>query len=97
MRTAPARSPVYSRTDTADAWTSHAEGVLTHSCGEPVDSGLAAWPPAGAKRLELDTAYADLADRGHDYGPVFRGLTGLWRRGAEVFAEVRAARAGRAC
>src|SRR5262249_24088348 len=30
-----------------------------------------------------------LAENGHGYGPVFRGLRGVWRRGSEVFAEVK--------
>ena len=29
-----------------------------------------------------------LAERGYGYGPAFRGLTAMWRRGDEVFAEV---------
>ena len=46
------------------------------------------WPPAGAEPLEIDDAYERLEDVGLEYGPVFQGLRGVWRRGEEVFAEV---------
>ena len=61
---------------------------------------VGAWPPEGAQALELaglgvgegldfgDVVYGRLAELGFEYGPVFRGLTGVWRRGEEVFAEV---------
>ncbi|MBL7508263.1 polyketide synthase dehydratase domain-containing protein, partial [Escherichia coli] len=29
------------------------------------------------------------ATRGYRYGPAFRGLTAMWARGEELFAEVR--------
>ncbi|MGQ5641022.1 MULTISPECIES: polyketide synthase dehydratase domain-containing protein, partial [unclassified Streptomyces] len=32
--------------------------------------------------------YERFAGLGLSYGPVFRGLRGVWRRGGEVFAEV---------
>ena len=32
--------------------------------------------------------YDRLAEAGLEYGPVFQGLRGVWRRGGEVFAEV---------
>ncbi|MEV7546622.1 SDR family NAD(P)-dependent oxidoreductase, partial [Streptomyces sp. NPDC089915] len=47
---------------------------------------LAAWPPAGAEPLAFDGLYDSLADRGFDYGPAFRGLREVWRRGEELFA-----------
>jgi NAD(P)-dependent dehydrogenase (short-subunit alcohol dehydrogenase family)/acyl carrier protein len=61
---------------------------------------VGAWPPEGAQALELaglgvgegfdfgGVVYGRLAELGFEYGPVFRGLTGVWRRGEEVFAEV---------
>lgn len=51
-------------------------------------SDLVAWPPPGAEPLALDGCYHRLAALGVDYGPAFRGLRALWRRGDEVFAEV---------
>ncbi|MDX3646123.1 type I polyketide synthase, partial [Streptomyces sp. MB09-02B] len=50
---------------------------------------LPAWPPQDAEPVELSTFYEDLVDHGFTYGPAFRGLTAAWRRGDEVFAEVR--------
>ncbi|MFF0451460.1 polyketide synthase dehydratase domain-containing protein [Streptomyces sp. NPDC004609] len=47
---------------------------------------LAVWPPAGARRIDFDGLYDCLADKGFDYGPMFRGLRDVWRRGDEVFA-----------
>ncbi|MFG2914402.1 beta-ketoacyl synthase N-terminal-like domain-containing protein [Kitasatospora sp. NPDC048298] len=41
---------------------------------------LGAWPPPGAEEVEVDHA---------DYGPAFRGLHRMWRRGDELFGEVR--------
>jgi acyl transferase domain-containing protein/short-subunit dehydrogenase/aryl carrier-like protein len=69
------------------SWTCHASGVLTAAgAGESVR--LVVWPPPGAASIALDGVYADLADRGYDYGPSFQGLRAAWRRGDEVFAEV---------
>ncbi|MFE0027285.1 SDR family NAD(P)-dependent oxidoreductase [Amycolatopsis sp. NPDC059021] len=82
---------VYSRPD-ADAddeleWTSHATGLLvaTHA-GRGVE--LTEWPPAGAEPVEVDGLYEEFAETGLDYGPAFRSLRAVWRRGEEIFAEV---------
>ncbi|MEU3778553.1 SDR family NAD(P)-dependent oxidoreductase, partial [Streptomyces sp. NPDC032472] len=88
----PHRGPGTSGVDAP--WTRHASGVLAE---EPVGSAAApaagaeagAWPVRGAEAVPLDDAYAVLAGLGYGYGPVFQGLTGLWRRGDELFAEVR--------
>ncbi|MEU2834810.1 SDR family NAD(P)-dependent oxidoreductase, partial [Streptomyces lavendulae] len=87
---------VYSRPESADAvepWTCHATGVVSVDArpqvqGEP-PRDLVDWPAPGADRLETGGAYERLAGLGFGYGPVFQGLHGLWRRGDEVFAEVR--------
>ncbi|MFJ7905590.1 beta-ketoacyl synthase N-terminal-like domain-containing protein [Kitasatospora sp. NPDC096204] len=61
-----------------------AVGRLTS--GGPRDShpapwpDLGTWPPPGAEEVEVDHA---------DYGPAFRGLHRMWRRGDELFGEVR--------
>ncbi|MGO4463640.1 type I polyketide synthase, partial [Streptomyces sp. M-16] len=87
---------VYSRPESADAvepWTRHATGVVSVDArpqapeGQPHD--LAVWPAPGADRLDTGGAYERLAGLGFGYGPVFQGLHALWRRGDEVFAEVR--------
>nr|WP_091284001.1 type I polyketide synthase [Micromonospora haikouensis] len=78
---------VYSSAEGTTGWTRHATGLLsaTPAGGGPVD--LTQWPPAGASRVDLDGFYAGLAARGYDYGPAFAGLTAVWRRGEEIFAE----------
>ncbi|WP_433623995.1 SDR family NAD(P)-dependent oxidoreductase [Nocardia sp. CA-120079] len=73
----------------AGQWIRHAVAtVVAGSDTPPLDSGLVSWPPAGATAIAIDHAYADLAERGYEYGPAFRGLTALWGRDGEVFAEV---------
>lgn len=42
--------------------------------------------PVDAEEVAVD--YERLAASGHHYGRAFRAVTGLWRRGAEIFAEV---------
>ena len=46
------------------------------------------WPPEGAIAVDVTDGYQRLAERGYQYGPAFQGLTALWRRGDEFFAEV---------
>lgn len=90
-------------TDETD-WTLHARAELSTvdapttqvPAGGPSEAtpGLAedppeAWPPAGAELIDIDAHYDSLAARGYDYGPNFRGLRAAWRRGADVFADVR--------
>ncbi|WP_461012488.1 SDR family NAD(P)-dependent oxidoreductase, partial [Streptomyces capparidis] len=81
---------VHSRPDDApDApWTRHATGVLAAAAGEP-GWELSAWPPPGAEPVDIAGVYERLAGDGLEYGPGFRGLRAAWRRGDEVFAEVR--------
>jgi polyketide synthase 7 len=68
-------------------WVLHAEGVLTTSPVEP-SADSSAWPPVGAVAVDVTGAYERLAGRGYGYGPAFRGLRSVWRRGTEIFAEV---------
>ncbi|BBB02235.1 putative polyketide synthase [Actinacidiphila reveromycinica] len=72
------------------AWTRHATGVLA---ADPTDTGTeppapAPWPPAGAEPAGLDDLYPALARGGLGYGPAFRGVSAMWRKGVETFAEV---------
>nr|AEC13080.1 fosB [Streptomyces pulveraceus] len=73
-------------------WTLHATGVVTASRvdtdGFTPDWTGAVWPPAGAEQIPGDTFYPDLAERGYEYGPAFRSVKALWRRGDDLFAEV---------
>jgi acyl transferase domain-containing protein/NADPH:quinone reductase-like Zn-dependent oxidoreductase/acyl carrier protein len=81
---------VYSRGAAADSvWVLHAQGALSTAQPEPA-ADLSVWPPVGASAVDAGDVYEVLAARGYDYGPAFRGLRTLWRRGQEVFAEVSA-------
>ncbi|MEE6138572.1 SDR family NAD(P)-dependent oxidoreductase [Mycobacterium sp. 050128] len=81
---------VYSRGAATDSvWVLHAQGSLSAAAPEPA-ADLSVWPPVGASVVEAGDVYEVLAARGYDYGPAFRGLRTLWRRGQEVFAEVSA-------
>ncbi|MEV6214041.1 SDR family NAD(P)-dependent oxidoreductase [Nocardia sp. NPDC051833] len=88
------RVDVYSRGDDDDPtvpWTHHAEGTVrpaVETREEPDWTDFAQWPPADVTEVRLDGAYAELADHGYHYGPAFQGLESLWRRGADLFAEV---------
>ncbi|WP_433655213.1 type I polyketide synthase [Nocardia sp. CA-128927] len=81
---------LHSRPDGAaadDGWTQHATGVLT--VGSPaVPLDLYQWPPVDAQPVDIGDVYQRFADNGFEYGPTFQGLQAVWRRGAEVFAEV---------
>jgi candicidin polyketide synthase FscE len=81
--------PEDARPDTGE-WVCHAVGSLA-----PRDVADRApfqadgvWPPAEAESVPIEDLYDRLADAGLDYGPVFQGLTGVWRREGELFAEV---------
>ncbi|MET7687316.1 type I polyketide synthase [Streptomyces sp. NPDC005483] len=75
---------VWARTD--ETWTRHA-GASVAPVGTPPEAAQdTPWPPAGAEELAVD--YQRLAAYGHHYGPAFRAVTRLWRRGDETFAEV---------
>nr|WP_086821081.1 type I polyketide synthase [Allokutzneria sp. NRRL B-24872] len=69
-----------------ESWVRHAEGTLTEAL--PV-ARQDEWPPTNAETLDLDGAYERMADAGVVYGPVFQGLRSAWRRGEDLFADVR--------
>nr|AGZ15474.1 putative type I polyketide synthase [Streptomyces sp. MK498-98F14] len=76
---------------TAGGWTRHATGTLAPSTPRPAVRGEdapapAVWPPAGARRLDIDDLYDSFADAGFVYGPTFRGLREVWRHGDDLFA-----------
>ncbi|MEH0554901.1 SDR family NAD(P)-dependent oxidoreductase [Streptomyces sp. B21-101] len=80
---------IHSRTDAeGSAWTCHATGELGIAPpAAPAGEGLV-WPPEGARAVDVGGLYGALAGAGYEYGPVFQGVGAVWRRGAEVFAEV---------
>ncbi|MFE3260621.1 SDR family NAD(P)-dependent oxidoreductase [Nocardia sp. NPDC059091] len=86
------RVAIYSRPDDESGtdWTLHAEAAVERTGDEPSGAAqpqLPAWPPTGAITSDIDGVYQDLLTRGYEYGPVFQGLTGVWRVADEVFAE----------
>ncbi|WP_420822217.1 type I polyketide synthase, partial [Streptomyces antioxidans] len=82
---------VSSRTEDAaadTAWVRNASGVLASGAPGP-SFDLTEWPPTAAEAIEPGALYARLTGDGLRYGPAFQGLTAAWRRGDELFAEVR--------
>ncbi|WP_443732074.1 SDR family NAD(P)-dependent oxidoreductase [Streptantibioticus ferralitis] len=82
---------LYSRSQDAPAdepWTRNASGMLASGAARP-SFALTEWPPSGAEAVETEGLYEHLASGGFAYGPVFQGLRAAWRRGDEVYAEVR--------
>jgi mycoketide-CoA synthase len=78
---------IYSRGDAHSGWTLHAEGVVRPGAAE-AGADMSSWPPVGATPVDIEGLYDRLAARGYGYGPAFQGLTAMWRRGDEVFADV---------
>ncbi|MEV4560379.1 type I polyketide synthase, partial [Kitasatospora sp. NPDC049285] len=86
------------------AWTRHAAGTAApaaadaqpaataadadHALHRAADEAGAPWPPPGAEPVDLSGLYPELAERGYRYGPAFRRLAALWRRGEERYAEI---------
>uniref|UniRef100_UPI003D70BCF1 type I polyketide synthase n=1 Tax=Streptomyces chumphonensis TaxID=1214925 RepID=UPI003D70BCF1 len=71
-----------------EPWVRHAEGILEVEAPSAPADDLAAWPPVGAKPLDVRDRYLRLSAAAYGYGPVFQGLQAMWRRGEEIFAEV---------
>ncbi|MET9499690.1 type I polyketide synthase [Streptomyces sp. NPDC006552] len=75
-------------TGDGETWTRHALGTV--SAPPPARTpayDFTAWPPPGARPVDVDGFYAGLVARGYGYGPAFQGLRAVWRRGDELFAE----------
>nr|WP_234365621.1 HAD-IIIC family phosphatase [Streptomyces sp. RTd22] len=85
---------IYSRPRRHDGtaeWTQHASAVLaTDAVPADINGPLfgAAWPPAGAERLDAADHYDTMAAAGLEYGPAFQGLSDVWRLGDGILAQV---------
>jgi len=84
--TADGELTVHSRLDEG-GWTRNASGVLTQRATVQDTGALTDWPPADATPVALAGLYDELGEAGLDYGPAFRGLRAVWRRGGELFVE----------
>ncbi|MFF2028112.1 polyketide synthase dehydratase domain-containing protein, partial [Streptomyces sp. NPDC058171] len=87
------RSTVSVHSRPADAapdtpWTRHATGTLTVAA-DTADSLEQQWPPAEVTPIDVRGLYDVLDDAGYEYGPAFRGLKAAWRRGDDLYGEVR--------
>ncbi|NEA27369.1 SDR family NAD(P)-dependent oxidoreductase [Actinomadura bangladeshensis] len=71
-------------------WTLHATGTLAPS--DPIDDdplpGWEVWPPQDTVVVDPDELYTRMEAAGLAYGPGFRALRAVWRRGDDLFAEV---------
>ncbi|WP_328875557.1 type I polyketide synthase [Streptomyces sp. NBC_00287] len=81
---------IYSRPEESvddTPWTRNVSGQLGR--GRAAEGEPTPWPPEDAEALDLTGAYDTLADVGLAYGPAFQGVGAVWRRGDDIFAEVR--------
>ncbi|MDG9720409.1 type I polyketide synthase [Streptomyces sp. DH24] len=75
--------------DRPDApWTLHATGRLAPEAAEPAAFDASVWPPRDATPVGIADRYDRYAEAGLEYGPAFRGLRAVWRRGEDLFAEI---------
>ncbi|MBP2329148.1 acyl transferase domain-containing protein/D-arabinose 1-dehydrogenase-like Zn-dependent alcohol dehydrogenase/acyl carrier protein [Kibdelosporangium banguiense] len=82
---------VFSAPPSVDAeqdWVCHASAVAAPAVAIPPSGLDGEWPPSDASPLDVTGMYDLLSDAGYYYGPAFRGVRAVWRRGDEVFAEV---------
>ena len=77
---------VHARPIGAEAWSRHASGTLEPEGAQQERAALVA--PADAVPVELAGLYDRLAAKGLAYGPAFRGLRELSRRGHELYGRL---------
>ncbi len=78
---------IHSRGENSDTpWTQHASGAVAP--GEEAGFALTEWPPAGARPVDVDGLYDDLAATGFGYGPTFQNLRRAWVKDAEIYTEL---------
>ena len=86
------RVRIFSRGDTSEGWTLHAEGQVATSPGAVSPRGAPPLNPDGLKANlspeDLPAYYRSKAGVGIDLGPSFRTLQALWSRTGEALGEV---------
>ncbi|MFA1538206.1 SDR family NAD(P)-dependent oxidoreductase [Actinomadura monticuli] len=81
---------IHSRPGDGDgAWVRQATGFLGDAPAHPAPDAGEAWPPQDAEPVDIEHLYDEARAAGYDYGPAFQGVRALWRRGDDLFAEVR--------
>ncbi len=96
ISTRPEKDPDDGRWD-EQTWLRHARGTLAPRASQgggpnpDLEASFAAgeWPPPGAEPVAVDGIYDFFAGLGLEYGPSFFGVRAAWRRGEEVFTELR--------
>src|SRR6185436_2111806 len=71
-------------------WTLHASGAIQEGAASPAMIDLDAIRRRCTEELAAADYYPQLALRGLDYGPAFRGVVRLWRRPGEALGEIEA-------
>ncbi|OZD73415.1 hypothetical protein CH263_02440 [Rhodococcus sp. 06-1059B-a] len=88
---------IYSAERAGGEWTLHAVATLADDTladdTVALDPDSDQWPSSDAHdvtAVDVDALYAAASTAGVDYGRTFRGLTAVWVRGDDVYAEVSA-------
>ncbi|MEU1551056.1 SDR family NAD(P)-dependent oxidoreductase [Nocardia sp. NPDC005745] len=75
------------------SWIVLARGILRSSSYAPemnAEMASATWPPEGSWPIDSGDYYPGAARKGfYNWGPAFHSLREVWRRGEEIFAEIR--------
>ncbi|HET9171125.1 MAG TPA: acyltransferase domain-containing protein, partial [Actinospica sp.] len=81
---------VHSRATSDDPWTRHASGRIADQAADAAPDDFTSWPPKGAEPVSIEGLYDRLAESGYHYGPIFQGLTAVWRAGdgTATYAEI---------
>ncbi|MDX3113369.1 acyltransferase domain-containing protein, partial [Streptomyces scabiei] len=74
-------------TSGSGGWVRNAHGTL-RTDGPAPDAGLTEWPPEGAVPVATEDLYERLARAGLDHGPALQTVRAVWRRDAELYAEL---------
>ncbi|MEU8814275.1 type I polyketide synthase [Actinoplanes sp. NPDC048796] len=82
------RRTVVVRSRDGSSWTRHGTAVVTAE--RPPEPGVpaGAWPPEGAREVDLEAEYGALAEAGFPYAGAFRGVRRAWAGDAMICAEV---------
>ncbi|SCF21925.1 Acyl transferase domain-containing protein [Micromonospora chokoriensis] len=80
----------------ATGWIHHATGAISTAADPTGPADLTAWPPPGARPVDLSEFYEAVSRTAFDYGPMFQGLRAAWVTEDDVYAELSLPESGRA-